>query len=588
MLTFRTLCSGGELFGVGARAAGWRHMDGYEIDPQIAAVACLNGFDVRVADVCAVDYEALAPVDHLHASPSCKSASQANTNGGETPGDLAVADAICMAIAWHQGRTFSLENVWGYRKYESFRRILATLAACGYAVDYRHINAADYGGWQECPLHAVKPAAPFSARGIAPEFVEIVAMMRPAAQARFLAWDVVANLVRATHQDTAVSAIWREWESADKKGLPILLGGAESVLMNVDTSACDLTTNMNGSIESLLRGCLDEHSLKTRWFTTSTAIRRITLLKIYRCLLATASTQHSTMPNDARESCPLCKYTAVPQTRKRLILRAVRGAPVPPLHPTHRKGGDMFHQPWVGWYAAIEDLLDTLPETTPAPWQLARLPKELRETLLFANNDSQDQRGNSYGATSRAAGDPALTISTMSAGWWKAYLVGDQSAGAGVGDLNADASAPAFTLRASDHNAPARAYLIGGGNTQLAQVDSHARPADEPAFTVRDGANGSPERAFLLSNQSHHTDRDLQIYDAQAPAPTMLTFGPDGGVAHRAYVGRWVRLTIQSLGRLQTVPDSYIGLTPTVNGNGVPCLLAQRIMESLRGIYEQP
>jgi len=43
----------------------------------------------------------------------------------------------------------------------------------------------------------------------------------------------------------------------------------------------------------------------------------------------------------------------------------------------------MFHLPWVGWYAAIEDLIDTLPKTRPAPWQLARLPQELRETLLI-------------------------------------------------------------------------------------------------------------------------------------------------------------------------------------------------------------
>jgi hypothetical protein len=55
MKTLRTLFSGGELFGVGAGHAGYRHLDGYEISPTIAAVACLNGFDVRVADVCAAE-----------------------------------------------------------------------------------------------------------------------------------------------------------------------------------------------------------------------------------------------------------------------------------------------------------------------------------------------------------------------------------------------------------------------------------------------------------------------------------------------------------------------------------------------------
>lgn len=385
MRTLRTLCSGGELFGVGARAAGWTHVDGYEIEPKIAAVARLNGFDVRVADVCSVDYESLVPVDHLHASPSCKTASRANTRAGETPGDLAVADAICRAIRAHAGQTFSLENVWGYRSFESFQRILAELRACGFNVDYRHINSADYG---------------------------------------------------------------------------------------------------------------------------------------------------------------------VPQTHKRLILRAVRGRRVPPLHPTHRRGGDMFHQPWVGWYAAIADLIPTLPPTEPAPWQLARLPQELRETMLFAQNDSQDQHGNSYGATGDPSHQPALTIGTNSAGWWKACLLGDQSAGAGVGVQLADAGTPAFTLRASDHKGFPRAYIVGGGNTQLAQVNSHAR-ADTGELTVRAGVE---------------------------PALTVRS----GRVsAQRAYVGRWVRLTVRALSRLQTVPDSYIGMTAEINGNGVPCLFSQRIMESL-------
>jgi hypothetical protein len=36
------------------------------------------------------------------------------------------------------------------------------------------------------------------------------------------------------------------------------------------------------------------------------------------------------------------------------------------------------------------------------------------------------------------------------------------------------------------------------------------------------------------------------------------------------------------LGRFQTVPDSYKGLTTKINGNGVPCLLAQKIMETLQ------
>lgn len=54
----------------------------------------------------------------------------------------------------------------------------------------------------------------------------------------------------------------------------------------------------------------------------------------------------------------------VPQTRRRLIVRAVRGAFIQSLPPA---------QAWLGWYQAVEDLLPSLPETKLAQWQLDRL-----------------------------------------------------------------------------------------------------------------------------------------------------------------------------------------------------------------------
>jgi len=315
MPTLRTLFSGGELFGVGARQAGYAHADGYELEPKIAAVAQLNGFDVRVADVCAVDYEALPSVDHVHASPSCKNASNANQPGTdengeplprETAQDLACADAVCRAIAAHQGDTFTLENVYGYRVFESFDRIRAALSAAGFSYEYWHLNAADYG---------------------------------------------------------------------------------------------------------------------------------------------------------------------VPQTRKRLILIARRGlCRIQRPNPTHRDGGDMFHPPWIGWYAAIEDILHTLPPTKPAPWQFARLPKEIRESMLLQGTRSPT--GNNI--VSRSYGEPSPTV------------------------VSAE-----------------------GGRIVT--------------------------RAFLVQSN-----------------------------------GRWVRMTVQALGRFQTVPDDYRGLTAEINGNGVPCELARQIMLAVR------
>lgn len=84
----------------------------------------------------------------------------------------------------------------------------------------------------------------------------------------------------------------------------------------------------------------------------------------------------------------------VPQSRKRMIVRAVRGDFVPYL-PTP--------VPWVGWYAAVEDLLDTLPESRFADWQLARLP-ELLQTVLVP------QSGYDGALNTVEAQEPSFTV----------------------------------------------------------------------------------------------------------------------------------------------------------------------------------
>lgn len=63
----------------------------------------------------------------------------------------------------------------------------------------------------------------------------------------------------------------------------------------------------------------------------------------------------------------------VPQTRRRLILRAVHGRLLPPLPPPEK---------WRGWYEAIGDLIPSLPERKLAQWQLDRLPNTIKATSL--------------------------------------------------------------------------------------------------------------------------------------------------------------------------------------------------------------
>lgn len=294
--TLRTYCSGGDLFGIGAVQAGYQAVDGYEINPRIAAVARLNGHNIHVADVTRMDMDTLPAVDHEHWSPSCKTASQANANGGETPDDIAVAQACARSIAAHAargGRSWSLENVWGYRNFANcFPPILAALTAAGFAYRFEHINMADFG---------------------------------------------------------------------------------------------------------------------------------------------------------------------VPQTRKRLIVWAVHRswrANPPLLHPTHRRGGDMFHAPWVGWYAAIENLLPTLEPTTPAPWQVQRLGRLRGSVLLNGTSD----------AGRSPASEPAQTIVATvgkKAAPPRAYLLdGSNSSNSGQAVTIRAGIDPAFTLRAGRVDAH-RAYLSG-------------------------------------------------------------------------------------------------------------------------------
>ena len=134
----------------------------------------------------------------------------------------------------------------------------------------------------------------------------------------------------------------------------------------------------------------------------------------------------------------------VPQTRRRLILRAARGllphlpAPVP----------------WVGWYAAVEDLLPTLPEAQLAPWQMARLPEELRGAVLV------DVHNASRRATCRDAGQPTATqgVSILSRpSHLLAVLLDTANASRGATVIEPDA--PAMTVQVWHGRRPSQAPL---------------------------------------------------------------------------------------------------------------------------------
>lgn len=141
-----TMFSGGGLFDIGAMQAGVKPVWAIEYDPAIAEVYRQNiGNHIITADVADVDYSSLANVDWLHVSPSCIWASQANQDAGETPADLRSANAVVNAVRAKRPQFFTLENVWGYRNFESFRNILNCLSELGYMYDFNHLRMDHYG-----------------------------------------------------------------------------------------------------------------------------------------------------------------------------------------------------------------------------------------------------------------------------------------------------------------------------------------------------------------------------------------------------------------------------------------------------------
>jgi DNA (cytosine-5)-methyltransferase 1 len=101
----------------------------------------------------------------------------------------------------------------------------------------------------------------------------------------------------------------------------------------------------------------------------------------------------------------------VPQTRRRLILRAVLGG-FPPALPQKEK--------WVGWYSAIADLISTLPESRLAQWQIDGLPEPLVSYLFQVENPNGNRSPKAIlisGTTNRGetvsfreGHEPALTV----------------------------------------------------------------------------------------------------------------------------------------------------------------------------------
>jgi DNA (cytosine-5)-methyltransferase 1 len=122
----------------------------------------------------------------------------------------------------------------------------------------------------------------------------------------------------------------------------------------------------------------------------------------------------------------------VAQSRRRLILIAVKSGFIPSLPPKEKH---------IGWYEAIKDKVHDLPDSKLADWQLKALPDEIRESLLVP-----------AGNTSFAIGEPQEPSFTMTSAHGsynvKAILIENTGARSDRALQTRNADESCWTLRA--------------------------------------------------------------------------------------------------------------------------------------------
>lgn len=161
----------------------------------------------------------------------------------------------------------------------------------------------------------------------------------------------------------------------------------------------------------------------------------------------------------------------VPQTRQRLILVArLNGKPRKP-HATHARPDKLTplfddRLPWIGWYKAIEDLIDTLPDDKFEQWQLDRLPIEITDTFIF-----DDHSGfNGDEATSRTSVEPSMSIMSTSRGndGFRAFIV-EGSNGSHI-DISRFYNEPITTIVQTEYKSARRAWLTCGRTVRMTPI----------------------------------------------------------------------------------------------------------------------
>lgn len=280
---------------------------------------------------------------------------------------------------------------------------------------------------------------------------------------------------------------------------------------------------------------------------------------------------------------------SVPQTRRRLIVRAVLGGMIPPLPKPTR---------WIGWYEAIEDLIPTLPESHFADWQLARLDEAAKKQMaigesVFVGGANKSQSFLDFAVENRPTipgirngEEPMSTVpadgATINAG--RAFLMPNANSSSGV-NRNGDEPSPTVGNVNRVGNQP-RAFIVDGKPKDYAG-ELQITDGDTPTVTVTSSQTRHPFRAFLVESKNSNQQYGDGLRGQSEPATTVTTdYRPSHTPKGWLSVGRVVKMTPRALARFQSFPDWYklpdkASLACRGIGNACPPLMMCAILKGL-------
>jgi len=187
-----------------------------DIDPHAQKAYYENFGDWPVGDIKEVDADSIPNHDLLFAGFPCQPFSIIGNGKGfkDTRGTLFLE--IARILEAKRPKAFLLENVKrlaGHRRGQTLRRIIQTLSELGYYVDYRILNALDYGLPQKRErvfIVGFHKQIPFAWPPKVPNYKPLSEILEKDVNLKYFASDYIRKRRRAKHAPKVFPSIWHE------------------------------------------------------------------------------------------------------------------------------------------------------------------------------------------------------------------------------------------------------------------------------------------------------------------------------------------------------------------------------------------